>query len=91
MLRRTAGTQLARHAVLLTTVAAVMGHSDVRLTARFCVDLPAEDTRRAVEGAPDATASKRQILAHTCVRAYQSAASSPRIHTDPQLKFEIWR
>ena len=51
-LRRTAGTRLARHAVPLATVSAIMGHSDVRLTQRFYVDLRIADTKRAIEGVP---------------------------------------
>src|SRR5439155_1452843 len=36
-LRRTAGTRLARHGARSQTVSAIMGHSDVRLTARYCI------------------------------------------------------
>lgn len=51
-LRRTAGTRLARHAVPLATVSAILGHSDVRLTQRFYVDLRIADTRKAIEAVP---------------------------------------
>jgi integrase len=52
-LRRTAGTRLARHAVPLSTVSAIMGHSDVRLTQKFYIDLRINDTKKAVEGLPE--------------------------------------
>lgn len=57
-LRRTAGTRLARHAVPLATISAIMGHSDVRLTARYYVDLRINDTRKAVEGVPEIGAAQ---------------------------------
>ena len=52
-LRRTAGTRLARHSVPLATVSAIMGHSDVRLTQRFYVDLRIADTKKAIEAVPE--------------------------------------
>jgi integrase len=51
-LRRTAGTRLARHSVPLSTVSAILGHSDVRLTQRFYVDLRIADTKKAIEAVP---------------------------------------
>jgi integrase len=51
-LRRTAGTRLARHAVPLATVSAIMGHSDVRLTQRYYIDLRIADTKKAIEAVP---------------------------------------
>jgi integrase len=56
-LRRTAGTRLARHSVPLATVSAIMGHSDVRLTARYYVDLRINDTKKAVERVPEISAA----------------------------------
>ena len=55
--RAPADLRLAPYAVPLPAVAAVMGHSDVRLTARYYVDLRVEDTRRAVEGVPEIDAA----------------------------------
>jgi integrase len=62
-LRRTAGTRLARHSVPLATVSAIMGHSDVRLTARYYVDLRIADTKKAVEGVPEVGAAPPTIAA----------------------------
>jgi integrase len=59
-LRRTAGTRLARHAVPLATVSAIMGHSDVRLTQRYYIDLRIGDTKKAVEGVPEIGAAAPQ-------------------------------
>ena len=52
-LRRTAGTRLARHGVALAITAAILGHSDVRLTQRHYTDLRIADTKKAVEGVPE--------------------------------------
>jgi integrase len=58
-LRRTAGTRLARHSVPLATVSAIMGHSDVRLTQRYYIDLRIADTKKAVEGVPEISGTPR--------------------------------
>ena len=52
-LRRTAGTRLARHSVPLSTVSTIMGHSDVRLTQRYYIDLRIADTKKAVDAVPE--------------------------------------
>ena len=50
-------SQLARHSVPLATVSAIMGHSDVRLTQKFYIDLRINDTKKAVEGVPEIAAA----------------------------------
>lgn len=49
VLRHTMGTRLAKAGVELTTIAALMGHSDPKTTARFYIATTAEDRERAVD------------------------------------------
>jgi hypothetical protein len=66
-LRWTAGT---RHAVPLATVSAIMGHSDVRLTPGYYIDLRMADTKKAVEGVPE--------MGTTAAKSGQKAEGSRR-------------
>ena len=43
-------------------LSAVVGHSDVRLTARYYVDLRVEDARRAVEGVSEIIATSTSVM-----------------------------
>jgi hypothetical protein len=43
--------------VPLATVSAIMGHTDVRLTQRYYIDLRIADTKKAVEGVPEVRAT----------------------------------
>jgi integrase len=72
-LRRTAVTRLARHSVPLATVSAILGHSDVRLTQRFYVDLRIADTKKAIEAVPEIGVASRPAAARA-----SSAASGSR-------------
>jgi integrase len=71
-LRRTAGTRLARFSVPLATVSAIMGHSDVRLTQRFYVDLRIADTKRAIEAVPAVRVASASETATTLATAARS-------------------
>ena len=49
--------RLARHGVPLAQLAAILGHQDVRITARHYLDLRINDTKKAVEGVPEVGAA----------------------------------
>jgi integrase len=74
-LRRTAGTPLARYSVPLATVSAIMGHSDVRLTQKFYIDLRVADTKRAIEGVPE--------VGVACRSRAGAASAAARARSDP--------